>query len=97
MPERALEPRQQFHRVPDGLTVDHNGCRGDCHSDERVQTHRQGKPQRLPKHLVALGFHIASKIGDVQRQRRPEPDIRRQRGEKEGPELAFPLTTRHEL
>src|SRR6476620_49827 len=55
---------------------------------ERVERHRQRQTHRLPDDLVALTFGVAGEIGDVERERGPEPDHARQGREEEGPELS---------
>ncbi|MNZ57562.1 hypothetical protein D3C78_755440 [compost metagenome] len=79
-PDRTLDMADQGHRV--GHRHPHQLHRGGGHHHAQggKQEHGQRQADDLPDNLVLLAFRVAAEVGDVQRQRGPEPDHRGQPG-----------------
>src|SRR5918999_274161 len=71
-------PPPTTYRIPDHFAEDHD--RRACHrdADERERRHRCRKSECLAEHLRALAARVAGEIRNVEAERRPIPNIRRQ-------------------
>ena len=80
---RLMKAPQQRDRRPDRLAKDLLRGRSTGDADERVQRHRNRQTKGLADNLRVLRFGIARKVGNVQRQRSPIANHRRQRRKEE--------------
>ena len=82
-----METSQQSDRIPNCLAEENDRRRSHSNANERVERHRRRQTERLPGHLCLLRFCVAGEVGDVQRDRSPEPNHRRKRRNKSMQEL----------
>src|SRR5918998_4430229 len=89
--DAAGELRDELDGVPDSLPEDDDRRRRDRDAYEAEGGHRQRETYGLPDDLRALALGVAGEVRDVQRERDPVADVRRQRGPEDRPERRLPL------
>ena len=79
-PAGAGDVPDQADRVGNRLAHQRSRGGGHHHAEGGEQEHGQRQAEDLSEYLVLLAARIAAEVGDVQRQRGPEADHRRQPG-----------------